>query len=119
MTDNEGYNGRKKYAYQTVGGYYAARFSILQKLKEQKIQASVLALRFVTDEYWAPLGVWVVRQASKRAMDSKPLNFESKESMIKYAITFAKKRFDYNIDNMTSQSVIIKNLRSQKKLIEF
>ncbi|MBS3173075.1 hypothetical protein J4399_01825 [Candidatus Woesearchaeota archaeon] len=66
-TDYEGYYGRKSYAINTVGGYYAARFSILQKLTSIKRQATVLALRFITDEYWAPLGVWVVREASKKA----------------------------------------------------
>ncbi|MEM4398045.1 MAG: hypothetical protein QW757_05480, partial [Candidatus Woesearchaeota archaeon] len=60
MSDYELYDGRKEYAENTVGGYYAARLSILEYLKEKKRQASVIAFRFISDEYYLPLGVWVV-----------------------------------------------------------
>jgi hypothetical protein len=87
--DFEGYYGRKQYAQETAGGYYATRFSILQHLKAIKRQASVLALRFVTDEYWAPLGVWIVRESVKKAMNAKPIYFSTKEDMMKYASELA------------------------------
>jgi DNA repair protein NreA len=117
--DYEYYHGRKEYASSTVGGYYAARFSILQRLSSMKRQATVLALRLVTDEYWAPLGVWVVREAVKKAMSSKPISFESKEDMIKYAVMLAKERFRYNLDILIRQSVLLKEMVKQKKLTEF
>ena len=44
-TDLEGYNGRKNYAFDTAGGYYATRFAILEYLNSIKKQASVIALR--------------------------------------------------------------------------
>jgi hypothetical protein len=119
MTDYEGYYGRKGYAINTVGGYYAARFSIVQRLKSDKRQASVLALRFITDEYWAPLGVWVVREAVKKAMNSEPIEFKDKESMIKYAVEFAKKMFNYDLNKILKESVIVKTLKTQKKLNEY
>ena len=119
MTDNEGYHGRKSYAINTVGGYYATRFSILQKLTGMKRQATVLALRFITDEYWAPLGVWVVREAVKKAMNSKPTSFDSTEEMIKHAKELAKAKFGYDLGKILSESITQKNLREQRKLAEF
>src|SRR3989344_1746538 len=48
-TDYESYSGRKNYAEETAGGYYAARIGILEKLNELKKQSSILTLRFITD----------------------------------------------------------------------
>ncbi|HIJ01480.1 TPA: hypothetical protein HA363_02425 [Candidatus Woesearchaeota archaeon] len=117
-TDYEGYYGRKSYAINTVGGYYAARFSILQKLTSIKRQATVLALRFITDEYWAPLGVWVVREASKKAMSSKPLKFDDQSRMMKYAEEFIKKEYGFDLNTILKQSNVMKN-QKQKKLKEY
>jgi len=119
MHDYEGYRGRKQYAFETAGGYYAARFSILQQLKAIKRQASVLALRFVTDEYWAPLGVWVVREAVKKAMKARPIGFESKESMIKYVSDLVSQKFDFDLSAIIRRSEIIRNIGTQKKLNEY
>ncbi|HIH31383.1 TPA: hypothetical protein HA235_01620 [Candidatus Woesearchaeota archaeon] len=117
-TDYEGYYGRKSYAINTVGGYYAARFSILQKLTSIKRQATVLALRFITDEYWAPLGVWVVREASKKAMSSKPLKFDDQSRMMKYAEEFIKKEYGFDLNTILKQSNVMKN-QKQKKINEY
>jgi hypothetical protein len=119
MHDYENYYGRKEYAMETAGGYYAARFSILQRLKSMKRQATVLALRLVTDEYWAPLGVWVVREAVKKAMNSKPIEFNTKEEMINYTINFAKKQFKYDLSPMINNSELLKQIRTQKKISEY
>ncbi|MEM4710700.1 MAG: hypothetical protein QXL18_02015 [Candidatus Woesearchaeota archaeon] len=118
-TDYEDYYGRKNYALNTVGGYYASRFAILQKLREQKKQASVLALRFISDEYWAPLGVWVVREATKKTMNSKPLEFSDRKNMIKYAADFVKKTFNYDLNQILKKSILIRTLNSQKKIEDY
>lgn len=118
-TDHEDYYGRKSYAINTVGGYYAARLSILNKLKKMKRQGTVLALRFITDEYWAPLGVWVVREASKKSMNSEPIDFNSNESMMKYAIEFVHETFGYDLNKILRESVLVKTLKTQRKLSEY
>ena len=84
-TDDESFYGRKKYASNTVGGYYAARLSILKFLEEIKRQASVLAIRLETPSYWAALGVWVVRESARKTMNSKGFKFESKEELFNSA----------------------------------
>ncbi len=77
--DFEGPFGRKTYATNTVGGYYAARLGALEYFTKKRMKGRVLLLRFITDEYWAPLGVWVVREATRNCFTSKEMEFGSKE----------------------------------------
>ncbi|MBN1544631.1 hypothetical protein JW898_04165 [Candidatus Woesearchaeota archaeon] len=118
-TDHEFYDGRKDYAGNTAGGYYAARHAVLERLSGMKRQAGVLALRFITTEYWAPLGVWVVREATRKSMSSRPIEFGSKEFMLKYAKALAKKRFGFDIDVLLGQSRLLDFMKRQKKLEDF
>ncbi|MBI2107927.1 hypothetical protein HYT54_02270 [Candidatus Woesearchaeota archaeon] len=118
-TDHERYDGRKNYAENTVGGYYSVRLAILEKLKGMKRQASVLALRFITDEYSMPLGVWVTREAARKSLASKPIEFSSKELMLNYAKLLVKKKFGWNAGKLLDKSILMKSLRSQTKLAKF
>ncbi|MFA5797576.1 MAG: hypothetical protein WC916_06115 [Candidatus Woesearchaeota archaeon] len=118
-TDHEWYGGRKNYATDTVGGYYAARLSILQRLQQEKRQSAILALRFITDEYWAPLGVWVVRESSKKSMMSTPIYFSSMDEMMQHAMTFSRERFHYDIAGILKESKLYNQLKKQKKLWEY
>ena len=117
--DVEGYGGRRSYAENTAGGYYAARLAILERLKYEKKHGFALALRLITDEYWAPLGVFVVREAVRNAMRAKPLKFGSKELMLKYAKKLAKKKFNYDLDGVLKASRLLHEHKAQKKLWEF
>ncbi len=119
MTDYEPYEGRKRYAENCGGGYYAARLPVLEKLNSMKRQACALVLRFITGEYAVPLGVWVVREAVRRTLNTRPLSFASKELMIKYVNIVVKKKFSYNAENLLKESVLLKKLRSQQKLLKF
>jgi hypothetical protein len=73
--DWEPYAGRTKYVEQVAGAYYAARLSVLDHLVSIRRQASAFVYREITDEYWAPLGVWVIREAVRTAMEGKGLVF--------------------------------------------
>ena len=119
MTDYEGYDGRKEYASNTAGGYYAARLGVLEHLKRTKRQSSVLLLRFITGEYYAPLGVWVVREAVRKTLANKPLVFDSKELMIKYVNSLVRKKFGINVDSILKKSMLLNKIKAQKKLAEF
>jgi hypothetical protein len=118
-TDQEGFFGRKNYAEQCAGGYYTVRLAIAEKLKQIKRQSSVLALRFISGEYAVPLGVWVTRQAARKALNNKPIWFASKELMLTYARHFIKKKFGYEIENLTKHSILLKEIGKQKRLVEF
>lgn len=118
-SDYELYSGRKNYAENTVGGYYAARLGILEYLKNKKRQASVLALRFITDEYYMALGVWVVRQATRHALKSKPIRFSDKEFMLKYASLLIKKKFSFNLAALLQKSILLRSIKQQSKITDF
>ncbi len=64
---SEGYEGRTGYVEETAGAYYASRLGVLEHLQERDRQAKCLVLREVTDEYWAPVGVWQVREGVRNA----------------------------------------------------
>ncbi len=68
MTDFEFYNGRKTYASNITGAYYAARKSVCEYLYSIKKQARVLIFREVSGGYVVPLGVWVIRETVNNAM---------------------------------------------------
>ena len=118
-TDCEGYTGRKTYAQETAGGYYTVRLAILEKLLGMKRQAKVIALRFITNEYWAPLGVWVTREAARNAMNSKPIEFSDRELMVKYVKALVRKKFGYDVNHILNNSILLKDVKTQKKLWEF
>lgn len=69
---------RPKNTYSNLsGGYYAARLPVLEHLKKIRRQASILVLREIKPTYYAPLGVWVVEEGVRRALNTKPEIFNS------------------------------------------
>jgi len=116
VTDYESFSGRKDYAENTAGGYYAARLPILEKLHSMRKQASVIAIRFVTDEYTCPLGVFVCREAVRKSMGCHPVKFSSRDEMLAYTRNLIIGRFNYDISHVLSRSILLSSLMSQSKL---
>ena len=83
-TDTEGPSGRKSYATNTVGGYYAARLAVQEKLVQMRRKAAVLAFREVGEGYAIPLGVWQVRENMRQAFRNEPRTFESLQEALRY-----------------------------------
>jgi len=65
----EPFQGRTSYAEQTAGAFYAARLGALEYLNSINRQAKVMIIRDVSPEYWAPLGVWVIRETVRNGFD--------------------------------------------------
>jgi len=118
-TDYEPYSGRKDYATNTAGGYYTVRLAILEQLGKLRKQGSILALRFITGDYTLPLGVWVTLEATRNAMNSQGIEFSSRELMLEYAKKIAKRKFDVDLSNILSKSVLLKTMIQQSKLATF
>ncbi len=118
-TDYELYDGRKNYAEETAGGYYAARLPILEKMNSLRKQSSVLALRFITGEYAVPLGVFVCREACRKSLNSSPVSFDSKEAMLDYARILVNDKFHYDLSFIFSSSKLLNNIKKQVKLSRF
>ncbi len=91
--DYESFNGRKRYAEETAGAFYATRLGIAEHLEERKRQAKAIVLREVTPDYWAPLGVWVIRETVRNAFEEP----EELDSFKQVEWTIAKEfRFLYH-----------------------
>src|SRR3989338_4413768 len=118
-TDNEWYDGRKNYAENTAGGYYASRIGVLEYLNKIKRQASVLVIRFETPEYTDSLGVWVVRSAARKSLENKFAEFETREQMLECVKQLIVRKFNFNIERVYNQSALLRKLRTQRKLNEF
>ena len=106
------FDGKKGYS-PLAGGYYAARLPALEYLIEIKRQASVFVLREITPDYWAPLGVWVVREGMRNALQNPPKKFESLEA----AVSDLASRVRYcRKSEWMQQASILSDFRSQTTL---
>lgn len=117
-TDFEGYEGRTKYAFNTAGGYYATRLPILKYLDSIKRQASVVVIRIETPGYWASLGVWVVRESVKKALNKK-IKFSSKRELLDSAKGISKIKYNFDAGNILKMSKLLKSINLQKNLMEY
>ena len=117
-TDFESFFGRKTYATATAGGYYATRLPILEYLNEKKRQASVLVIRIETPSYWAALGVWVVRESVKKAMQNR-MAFGTKQELIAGTRQIGKIKFNFNPESIIKNSKMMNVVLSQKKIGDF
>lgn len=79
--DREGTGEKKQYS-SLAGGYYATRLPVLEYLTRIQKQASIFVLREITPDYWAPLGVWVVREGMRNTLKTPPKTFESLEAAV-------------------------------------
>ncbi|MEK6926659.1 MAG: hypothetical protein AABW50_05265 [Nanoarchaeota archaeon] len=118
-TDYEGFEGRKDYAGNTAGGYYAARLPILEHLEKLQRQASVIAIRLETPGYWAALGVWVVRESVRKALSFKKLDFQSLEEMLDSSRKVGMIKYGYDSLNIIKQSKLLNTVKTQKSLREW
>jgi hypothetical protein len=113
-SDWEDYWGRKDYASHVTGAYYSARLAISEYLDKMKKQASVLVLREIYDEYNIPLGVWVIRETVRDALQ----NYRIFNSLNEALSTIAQKLKVKPI-SMFSKSKILKHISFQKSLLSF
>ncbi len=118
-SDFEGYQGRKSYAMNTAGGYYAARLPILEYMKDKRRQGSIMLLRFITKDYYASLGVWVVRESVRKTLQEKPIEFASEDLMLLYAKKLIMKRFKYDLEPVLKRSTILDTRKRQSSLDRF
>ena len=117
-TDYERYFGRKSYASNTAGGYYATRLPILEYLNKLKRQACVLTIRIETPSYWASLGVWVVRESVRKTLKRK-MEFATKGELLESTKKIGKVKFNFNPEIILKRSRIMNEVLTQKKLVEW
>jgi DNA repair protein NreA len=118
-TDDEGFSGRKTYATNTAGGYYATRLPILECLDKLKRQASVLVIRLETPSYWASLGVWVVRESVRKALGNskgKGMFFSSRKDLLDSVEKIAKIKYNFDPNFIFKRSKLLERIKTEKTL---
>ncbi len=113
--DYEKYSGRKSYASNVAGGYYATRLPVAKYLKDKKIQASVLSLREIYEDYSMPLGVWVLRETVSDAFSKDPVAFDS----LSDALSYMKGRLRLDFSVYLGKSDLLRDYRCQRRLFDF
>ncbi len=119
LSDYESVFGRKSYAFNTSGGYYAARMGVLEYLKRENISAKVLVVRDITDYYKFSLGVWVVREAVRKTMLVKPLEFENVLKFKKEAKLYISFNLSKVVSELFKTSKVLKSVFYQSSLSAF
>ena len=117
-TDYENYSGRKEYAFATAGGYYASRLPIIEYLNSIRRQASVLVIRIETPSYWTALGVWVVRESVRKALN-KIIKFTEEKEIIESSRKIGKIKYNFDISAILDRSKLLKDKKTQKSLNDF
>lgn len=68
---------RTDYAARVTGAYYAARLAVFEHLLARGRSGSCLIWRDIGPGYWAPVGVWLIREAMRDAMSNPGRQFDS------------------------------------------
>jgi len=108
-SDFESIFKRKTYASDVSGAYYANRLAITEYLQKIKRQASCLIFREIRPEYYAPLGVGILRETTRSAF-TKP---QSKFDTLEEALSDIQTRLRIPISNFTKKSQLLCSLQQQ------
>ncbi|MDD1729259.1 MAG: hypothetical protein LUQ50_09325 [Methanospirillum sp.] len=108
------HEGRTKTGYSPItGAYYSARLAVLEYLTKVKRNARVVVIRWITSEYWAPLGTWVIREVTRQAMSSNPVHYETVPE-----VTTATSA-TLGMDRWVPHSSLLAQIRTQRTLTDF
>ena len=110
--DYEEFNGRKTYAESVTGAYYTARLALCEYLEKIKRQASCFVMREERPEYYAPLGVGILRQLGRDAFSKKPEKF----STIEKALKRAQERMKLPVSLFKQRSWLLREYGKQTRL---
>jgi DNA repair protein NreA len=106
--------GMTKHGYSPISGaYYSARLAVCEYLKSIRRSARVIVIRSISGEYWAPLGTWVIREATRKAMAAPPLCCGSLDRAVSQAVMVI------GSNSWVSHSTLIPELRTQRTLFQF
>ena len=111
--DYEPFEGRWRYA--SMGGcYYAGRLAVVEKLREERRQATVLILREAHPGY-LPVGVWNVRETVRHVLRSDPLRCDE----LGECLNELERRMALPLRVWVENSVILRKHLVQRSLEEF
>jgi hypothetical protein len=106
--DSEGYEGRTDYVEETSGAYYAARLGVLEALADRDRQATVFVIRHATSGYWAPVGVWQIRESIRDALESEPAVAETFHGAVRQLVP----RLPVSLSELRRKSTLAAGIQS-------
>lgn len=112
--DYEFARGRRTYARNLGGAYYAVRLPVLEYLKRMRRQAGAVMFLEVYPE-WIPIGVWRFREICREAMKHDPMKFDA----LGDAVSELGKRLRLPVKTWVDRSVILHYFRTQRILERF
>tara|TARA_Y100000310_G_scaffold343571_1_gene451858 strand:+ start:2270 stop:3502 length:1233 start_codon:yes stop_codon:yes gene_type:complete len=112
MQDHEFYSGKKGYASNVEGAYYAARLAVAEHLTKRKRQAACVVFREIGAGYRVPLGVWQIRENVRHALKQKPLSFNS----MSLALVFLARKLKIPIASYKRESKLIDYFEHQRSI---
>ena len=90
-----------------------AQLAVCEYLIRVRRSARVILVRSISSDYWAPLGIWVIREAARRATAQPPCHCATFDS----AIEAASARLGF--DQWVQYSTLIPEIRTQRTLFSF
>jgi hypothetical protein len=114
VSDHEFHEGRKRYASNVTGSYYAARLAVAEYLHSIGRQAGCIIFREVRSSYIVPLGVWQVRENMREAMKQ-----HNSFNTLQEALNYSWSRLNITSTNWRRSSKILEFISTQKKLSDF
>lgn len=115
INDYEFGKGRKDYAKDVVGAYYATRLPALEYLVRIRKQSGVIVFLETDPQQWIPLGVWRFREIAKRALDRGVKRFQSMDE----ATAEVGKYLRNPVQRWLAKSRLYQEHRNQTKLSDF
>lgn len=106
--------GRKSYASDLAGAYYATRLPVLEFLQQRRRQAAALVLMEVYPE-WIPLGVWRFREICREALRRKPIILNT----LGEALNEMTNRLRLPLKKWVEKSKILHIFKTQTRLTQF
>ena len=73
---------RTNYASRVTGAYYSARLGVLEYLESIGRSGACLVWRDIGPGYWAPVGVWLIRETVRDALKGKGRKFDSVDEAV-------------------------------------
>ena len=113
--DYESFNGRKKYAYDVTGAYYACRLAVCEYFERIKRQGTAIFFREVRPEYYAPLGVGILRECCRGAFNSNGERFATIDDVF----IRINERLKLGGEFFRTKSEVLRRYGRQKKLGEW
>jgi hypothetical protein len=106
--------GMKKKGYSPISGaYYSARLAVTEYLEASRQCARVIVIRSVSADYWAPLGTWVIREATRAAMKHPGITCETVDEAARLAGLLS------GFPGWEGFSTLLPEMRTQRTLFDF